>query len=449
MRNKYNLSHLAHVVGHIGRLQTISVIPVVAGDSINLSIDGVFRLATTRKEIVSEVQLDICAFFVKHRHVWGQEFIDAAKLGLQALPTLSGGPAIPADSRDPFFLGIKQCGATLNKSLSFGHNFILQRYFAVPTTRGNGIRDWDDMNYYPSGVSSDAINTRLFGPCIARLPHILNGGTRVNQQNADGLTRGLSDPDWAVEVDGVGMQWDIRDLAAIQGRYKSVQEQNYFDQFYKDILDGKWGSGKINADADPRPDYLGRTTQFLSGHDVDGTDDATLGSFVGKTVGRIRFNIPRRFFPEHGNIWVMMVPRFPLVHTDEQHPLLCDAEPDVKLTLADPTVWANEKPIAFNPGRWLAGGSVYTPDVDLVQQPYGQEYRYQPNRIHPVFEAIPGYPFTSWDTPVDNEWYYYQDNEFVDVFQNSQVEQWQGHMSVNCTRFSTIPGVTASIMAGA
>lgn len=79
----------------------------------------------------------------------------------------------------------------------------------------------------------------------------------------------------------------------------------------------------------------------------------------------------------------------------------------------------------------MAGGSLWTPDVDLMQQPYGQEYRYQPNRIHPVFESIPGYPFTSWDTANANDWYYYKNNEYQETFQTSQVGHWQAHAQVN------------------
>lgn len=448
MRNKFNLSHNAHIVGRIGRVQTISVIPVVAGESIELKLNGVFRMATTRREIVSECQIDILAFFVKHRHVWGQEFIDAAKLGAQALQSLSAGPAAAADSRDPFYLGIKTCGANLNKSLTFGNNFIFQRYFAVPSTRGNGSFDADDMNFYPNGASPEAIQHRQYGPRCARLPHILCGGTRVNQQNADGLIRGWGQTDWGVNVDLIGGIFDIKDLAIIQSRYKSIQEQNYFAQFYNDIMDEKWGS-KINSDADPRPDEIGRSTQFVSGHDVDGTDDATLGSFVGKTASRLQFNMGRRFFAEHGNLWIMMLCRFPLVHFNEQHPLLADSTPDVKLTLGDPEIWKGEPIIAFDPGRWMAGGSLYTPDIDFAQMPFGQELRYQPNRIHPRFQALFGYPFIAWDTPSDNDWNYYQANEYDDTFQSSELEHWQAHLSVGCVRYSNLPGVSEHIMAGA
>lgn len=457
MRNLYNLSHLAHLSGHIGRLQTISVIPVVPGDSLDININGIFRLAPFRKEIVAECQIDICAFYVPHRHVWPTEWPEIVRSGLQSLTNLTNGPAVAATDRDPFFLGIKECGATVNRALIYGYNEIYRRYFAVPTTSTNGAFSFLNNQYYPAGSASEEVNSRKYGYRAARLPHILNGAIMVNQAaNAGGSFRAYTDDDWGVPVaqdtpaPGVD-QLDIRDLKSIQSRYKSVQEQNYFATFYNDVIEQKWNTKGVNTDADPRPTYLGRATHFVSGADVNGTDDATLGSYVGKTLDRISFQLPRRFMPEHGNVWLMMLPRFPLVHTKEQHPLLATPSNTIsqKLLLADPTVWAGEQVVPFDPAQWIAGGSLWTPDVDLMQQPYGQEYRYQPNRIHPVFETIPGYPFTSWDTANANDWYYYTNNEYTDTFQTSQIGHWQTHAQVNVKKYSSIVDPRSSIFAGA
>lgn len=455
MRNRFNLSHLAHIVGHIGRLQTISVIPVVAGDSLELDLNGIFRLAPTRKEIVSECQLDICAFYVPHRHVYGEDWNDGVKGGLQDAVPLPAGPAVNADSRDPFYLGINTCGATINLALLQGYNRIFNRYFQVPTTGGNGSGLGVNINFYPNGTTSEMVNFRKYGARAARLPHILNGAIVVNQgANAANVARAYSEADWGVTIPqdtpapGTALL-DIRDLKQIQSRYSSIQEQNYFAQFYNDVVARKWNTSGVNTDADPRPTYLGRATQFISGSDVNGTDDATLGSYVGKTLDRVGFRMPRRFFPEHGNVWVMMLPRFPLVHTREQHPLLATAQNDQKLLLGDPKVWAGEPVVAFDPNIWLAGGAGWVPDVNDMQQPYGQEYRYQPNRVHPVFDTIPGYPFSDWNAATFDEWYYYVDNEYNETFQTSQIAQWQAHLSVACTKFSVIPDPKTSIFAGA
>lgn len=456
-RNLIDLTHLAHISGQIGRLQTISVIPVIPGDSVSINIDGIFRLAPTRKEIVAECQIDICAFFVPHRHVWPAEWKFVVTEGLQTSTALTAGPAVASGKRDCFYLGIKECGATVNRALVAGYNGIYQRYFAVPTTDTNGLLTYTNGGYstfYADGVNQDSVNTRKYGMRAARLPHILNGMVMVNTTNAGTFTRDYTNADWGVQIPqdtpsaGIALL-DIRDLKQIQSRYSSIQEQNYFAQFYDDVLKSKWNTSGVNADADPRPTYLGRDTHFVSGTDVNGTDDATLGTYVGKTLDRIRFNIPRRFMPEHGNIWIMMLARFPLVHTKEQHPLLSTALVDQKLLLADPKVWAAEPVAPFDPSAWLAGGSLITPNVDQLQQPYGQEYRYQPNRIHPSFETIPGYPFTQWDANNPYPWYYYQDGEYNDTFQTSQIGHWQTHAKVSVQKYSSIVDPKTSIFAGA
>lgn len=459
MRNQYNLSHNVSITGHIGRNQCVTVIPVIAGDGIELSIDGIFRLATTRQEIVSECQVDICAFFVKYQHIinvnsgstdyWDRQL----KLGLQLdteEPTFIN--VNPGD-RNAFYLGIRETGAFVGTHLVRAHNFVFQRAYCVPSTNGNGAWAATDLNYFPSGTLSEAVNHRKYGPRCARLPHILNGATVVNQPRADGLGRQYSDADWGVLIPqdtpaaGTALL-DIRDLEQIKSRYKSVQEQNYFATFYDDVIKKKWGT-KVNTDADKQPDHCGRNTMFISGADVNGTGDANLGSFVGKTLGRVGFKMPRKTFQQHGLLLIYMLPRFPLAHTREQHPLLASTTWDPKKMLADPTVMAAEPVEAFDPGRWLAGGSLWTPNINALQQPYGQEYRYQPNRIDPIFESLDGFPYTQWDSANYNDWYYYRDNEYDDVFQDSMLGHWRSYMQVTASRFSTLPAPTTSIMAGA
>jgi len=456
-RNQYNLSHIAHLAGHIGRVQTISVIPVTAGDSIQARIDGIVRLAATRKEIVSECQIDICAFYVKHRHVLGnQEWIDAMSMSPQQPLNVFPTYPVAAEYRDPFYLGIKQCGANINSALMRGYNYIMGRYFFVPNVNTNGemgsiiINNGDpsQLDFYPTSSTGHA-NMRKYGALAARLPHILNGFNSLNQYGSSGLNAEFSSSDYGVVINdsapNVGLL-DIRDLAQIQGRYKTVQQKNWFASYYTDILEERFGTS-VNTDADMRPDYLGRTTQYISGQDVNGTDDATLGSYVGKTLDRVSFNMPRRVFPEHGNVWIMAVLRYPMLHTKEQHPLLANYAPDGQLLLGDPELWSNEPTIPFDPSQWLAGGSIYTPGPNQ-SVPYGQEYRYQPNRVHPNFETIPGYPFTQWDTVNIYDWLYYKNEEYKDTFQTTQIGQWQAHLRVNATRYSNIPGGATSIFAG-
>jgi len=451
-RNKYDISFLSHICGHIGRIQTVQIIPVEAGASVELNLDGIARLAPNRKEIVSECQVDICAFFVPHRIVYGQQWIDVVKQGVDATMPFTG-IAIGAGFQTAPYLTLTSTGATINRSVLEGYNRIYYNYYSVPNYAGNPDAPpalVNDFTWFPT-TSPGAANCRNYGRLAARLPHVLNGGnmTDTNTAVGDGWeAQDLESNDWLVPV--TAGTFDIRDLAQIQSRYRSEAENAWFRHFFQDVMEGKFGTN-VGPDTDPenlRPHFLGRSTSMMSGTDIDGMDDATIGSFQGKTLERVSFDMPRKFFNEHGNIFILALLRYPLVHTREAHPLLQVANWTYDDIMAEPVRYANAKPIQFDPGAWINGGVSYVPTAPY-QQPYGQHYRFMPNRVHPNYQAIPGYPFSNWNGAVFDSWLYYQDNEYRDTFQTNQIGQWQISARVKTFKYSNIPGVDASIFAGA
>lgn len=450
-RNAYNLSHLSHTAGHIGRLQSISIIPIEAGASLEVNIDGIARLAPNRKEIVSECQVDICAFFVPHRIVYGQQWIDFINAGPDEAATFTG-IAIAGPYRNPEYLTLPTCPATLNRSLLNGYNRIYHNFYAVPSfsiTPDAGATLVTDYDWYPT-TEAGAANTRKYGRLCARLPHVLNGGNQVENTSVGWEAQDLEAVDRQVPVTaGV---FDLTDLAQIQSRYKSESQSAWFAHFYQDVMREKFGS-KLGKDVDPRnlmPEMLGRSTSFMSGTDIDGTDDATMGTFQGKTLDRVRFNMPRKFFGEHGNIYILALLRYPLVQVNEVHPLHQDSNFTYDYIVADPERWANLPPQGFSPGSWLAGGSnlPVIPGWQDIQEPYGQWYRFQNNRVHSNFATIPGYPFSNNNSATPVDWFYHSDEEYKRTFQTTQIGQWQIQAAVKATKFSNTPGVTSSIFAG-
>ena len=106
------------------------------------------------------------------------------------------------------------------------------------------------------------------------------------------------------EVDATGDRFDIHELAKVTARYNSESERAWFGKRYRDVMQNQFGM-KINVDADQRPTLLARETMSLSGYDVDGTADATLGTYAGKSLADVRFNMRRKLMPEHGTVWVL------------------------------------------------------------------------------------------------------------------------------------------------
>lgn len=444
-RNQYDLTHQVHTIGHIGRLQTLSIIPLIAGDSIEYNLEGIIRLAQTRKEIVQDAQIDICGFYVPHRHIYGTDawklFMNGGVDGTNVFTGVSIGAALRAE----YLLqnALNTVTNLLPRWLVEGYNYIFQRYYAVPNTENNGQDTqtaFTDLDYFPD----TDVNHLKFGKLAARLPHILNGGNPVdNLQTAAGYTLDLNDTDAEVPVSTV---LDIRDLAAIKARYKSETETTWFNAWYKDLMANKWGT-QINADVDLRPELLFRETRMLSGMDINGTDDATLGSYVGKTLAPIQVNMPRKVFMEHGTMWVLALVRYPLVHVNETHPLSKVVAPDYTYWMGDQDIVAAQQPVTFTPNIYLSGGSPYVANAE-IKEPYGQHYRFQPHTVHSIYNDIPGYPFTKWTATNLLDWYYYLNNEYFDTFHTSQLAQWQIHSQAFCKKFSTFPDPRTSIFAG-
>src|SRR5436305_8209575 len=78
----HNLSHLCFLAGHTGRLITISTTPVIAGDSFEMDAVGALRLSPLRRGLAIDSTVDIFTFFVTHRHVYGDQWINLLNDGV-------------------------------------------------------------------------------------------------------------------------------------------------------------------------------------------------------------------------------------------------------------------------------------------------------------------------------------------------------------------------------
>src|SRR5258706_360468 len=84
-RMPHDLSHLGFLAGQIGRLITISTTPVIAGDWFEMVAVGALRLSRLRRGVVIDSSVDIFSFYVRHRHVYGEQWIKLIKDGVNAL----------------------------------------------------------------------------------------------------------------------------------------------------------------------------------------------------------------------------------------------------------------------------------------------------------------------------------------------------------------------------
>src|SRR5260370_37165840 len=85
-RMPHDLSHLGFLAGQIGRLITISTTPSIAGHSFEMDAVAALRLSPLRRGLAIASTADIFTFYVSHRHVYDEQWIQFMQDGVNATP---------------------------------------------------------------------------------------------------------------------------------------------------------------------------------------------------------------------------------------------------------------------------------------------------------------------------------------------------------------------------
>lgn len=421
-RTSVDLSHFSFNMGEIGHLQTLASIPVMAGDSISVELEGVWRLSALRRNLVVDCQVDMFAFFVPHRHIYGEDWIQFIKDGNNETITFQGVEISPTEPAS--YLGVEFNATQLAPLwLVGGYNQIWNRYFRSPN---------DPLNEHAiDRVPTDADELKSGYKC-GYLPQPWSTGV------PDGVD--ATERDVPVVLDTL----DIVELNRVQAQYTTEVDREYFGQRYNDLLNTAFGT-TVNTDADERPTLCTHNKWWLSGYDVDGTDDGTLGTYSGKSAGIGGLSFKRKFFSEHGALWLMCLPRFPTIHVQERHFLHTHFDPDYKEFTGDPALVAAEPPITAIRGDFFRADT----NEDLGQIPYGQWFRYHPNHVHEQYASLDGFPFLDLDINSQQRAFYHIQGEYDEVFQTLQLGHWQSHSRIGVRANRVVPKARTSLYAGA
>ncbi len=418
-RTPVDLSHFNFSCGDIGSLQTLACIPVVGGDGLSLKLEGVWRLSPLRRNLVVDCAVDLFAFYVPHRHIYGSTWTDFIKAGTKETATFTGPTATARIS----YLGTEYLATeVLPLWVTAGYNRIWNRYFRSPTD-GNTRADT-----YVTNSNPELIAGFRCGP----LPVAWSTGTLTGVPAADRAVSTAADT------------FDIDALERVKREYKTEVDREYFGQRYNDIMKVGFGS-RVNTDADERPTLIAHDKSWLSGYDVDGTGDASLGSYSGKSAGIFRFGFPRRFFPEHGALWVMCLTRFPTIHTDERPFLNHLVNPSYLQISGDPDLMRAEPPAILYADEFFRGPA----HVTLGIGPYGQWYRYHPSQVHRLYESLDGFTFMDNQIDTIDEAHYVTPSDYDEVFQTTQLRHWQSQVRLDVNAMRVVPPARSSLYAGA
>ncbi len=439
-RNLFNLNHHVFEVGRIGHLQCLTMIPVLAGDSIQLNIQNLMRLGTLRRALSVNAVADYAIYYIPHRHIYGSTFTQMIQDGMNSVASL---PTLTANGVTGWYHSgntIQNLQGPVAKFVFSCYNRIWNRFYRYQKLTPEVPDDYVG-NGYPVGHS--AANSPVMGgsfeeaygfPCA-----------RMKTPWSTGNVTGIVAADRDAPVTGGGTTLNIINLEQTQRSYRSKLDRDWKALRYTDILNEVWDSG-VNIDADERPEMVLRQKAEISGFDVNGTDDAALGTYSGKAMAGHNINMRRKFIPEHGSLWVMCLVRFPTISSREMHPIIQSLQDYATIT-GDPTIAAGEPPFAQNLDSWFAFPAGATPIGTL---PYGQHFRYQQNNVHFQYETIQGYPFlegTELGSQVKAA--YIGEQDYADVFQSNALGQWHNQAAIKCDVMRHFPNSSASVYAGA
>lgn len=427
-RNPIDLTHTSFMVGAIGHLQTLSVFPVLAGDSIDIQVEGIIRASVQRRPMLLDQKSDTYVFYIPHRQIWSN-WVDFIKAGIDEGVTLGSDTTTAGLSCLGHYF---DNGEAIPRAYSRGLMHIWNNYFRDPSTTTGDLAE-KSLDYLTTLAGAD-IQT-IYGPYCCNLPRLWNTG----------VLETIDDSDKKVTLTDTNTKFSLLDLQMQKARLESELKRDYYaSQRYRDVIKNLWAM-HVSYNVDDRPELLYHHECYLSGYDVEGTDTASLGSVIGRGISPIEFHMPYKLIPEHGMIWCLQLLRFPPVANYERHYLASKSEWSYLQASGDRDLIANQPPISININEVFAENANA---VSLGKVPYAQWYREQPNFIHQDFQNYTGWPFYDATIATRENAIKIQSGAYDDVYTSTQLKHWQfnGKFIVNAKRF--IPDARMSIMAG-
>ena len=436
-RYNYSMDTMTFKSLDIGNLKTLYTFPVIAGDSVEMSMGAIERMSPLRRYMVLSPQTDYFAFFVPHRHVYDGEgnrgdWVQFVQDGAKESENL-GSVTVPTNRVFDCYGQQMDAGQSYPLHATRGYHQIWDRYFRVPSDNSSsrGFGEQSDNDFIPVTNGASALTGM---PC-AHLKTIWNTG----------LPDIVEDDDKEAPV--VGGRLDVRALEQAKALYGTEQARMFFSHTdrYKDTLSLAFGSGKgLNIDADQRPELLAHSANHIEGRDVDGTGDTSLGTFSGKGLGQKRFGFPKKYFGEHGVIWIMALCRYPTVLHEEAHYLMRKVNPTYKEASGDPLLTANEPPQELEAVfEEIIDGNASDLENEVI--PFGNYFRVLPTAtVDQAYQNLDGFPFLN-NSAVSGSYrgrHYVNPRNYDNIFQTQQLE----HLTIGAKLMFNVKRVTPPAM---
>jgi len=427
-KNKYDLTHLGFQLGKMGRVTNTMCLPVLPGDVVDINQQIVINMSPFRRQIFLDARVDVCTFYIPYRHHYSN-WTDFIEDGVDTAETLS---TTDLSAYNPKFLAHwTDLPTTKPDWYAHGYLDIWNRFYRPKASfadPGAGDATWASVGFGSGSLTADCL---LYGFPAANLTNAI-WNTSVN--------RTLEAADF--DIDSSGATIDITAIAAQKARLKSERKRQFYSYYYEQIMQDM--GGKTSIDAEPRPELVWQDTVYISGENIRGTDNQTIGSLVGRASGVVKHQIPRKYIQEHGTLWTMVVLRFPPISTQESHYLIRKGAGTYKTLVGDPDIVSQEKPVALQLADIFDSSS--TTQISTI--PYGQWYRMHPSYCNETFENNFGFTFAQ-GVPSNDVGENYYNTEIDDAnFQSTMLGHYNMSIKNNVFVDRFYPSASQSIFAG-
>lgn len=434
-RYPYDLSHFGMSCTEIGRLSFLSAIHVLPSDTHEILVRGAIRLSPMIHQHTVDSQVDLYAFFVPDRHIYGSDIIDMMKLGIPGTgdtPVSLATVTVPIGAgEDSHYLPVPPQGSECPLRWPAGYANIWNWYFRVPTY--NDESDLLDNTDFLAASGND----RTYGYPIARLPTMATTGARSSNLDADShntLSTAASDI-------------TLLDVAQVQATYRSKLDRDWFAQRYPEVMGKTFGAKGFNPDVDPdalRPSLIAHQKFWMSGYDIDATG-TNIGEWKGKGIAPVEFYIPPKLFNEHGLLWILYSVRFPSIFDAERHYLVKNMNTYAAYA-GDPNVINSQPPLEIDKNDIFRPTGSYS----LGYMPYGQWWRTQPSFVHKKFQQVQGFPFINHEALGNSlDKFIYESPGDLDMFSDETYGHAQIYTRIDVESKRIVPPASNSIYAGA
>ncbi|UOF79417.1 major capsid protein [Microviridae sp.] len=425
----YDHSGYVATVGKCGRLQTAFTRYVVAGSTVDITYATNLRLSPLVRPMYADVHVHIAAYFQPMRHIYGSDWTNFILQGQDESVTFT--TRTLASGRNECLGQHYNSGDTIPLWAPQIYINIFNNYYILPGDTKIAANVFDSLNH--------AIDDRMDYGFQCGWPDALPWNTIVLSE--------VTTADYRVALTDTNTTLDLLNVEEMKGRLTTERAREWYAPAaglrYRDIMRYTYGNS-VNTDADARPELLGVSEEMLSGFDINATDLAGLGTVGGKSVGQFGLNIPPKFFPEHGVIFVMLLVRFQSLHDKETCYFGQKSNPTYKEISGDPEICSHQAPVTNNTSEWIKGVTLTSAGI----MPFGQQFRYGHNRIHQRYRELTGHPFCSADLSDIEHVKYQYSGQWDSVFQSTEAAHWNAQGWADVMVKSVVPPPMVGVFSG-